>query len=82
MEGAIYFFLAALDRGAIYVGEFGDFFGERLVPELPGKTVGEFLGDFAAATAKLPFHCNYAVHGPISMHRYGTTGLRPLHQKN
>jgi len=54
VKAAIHALIAALDRGAIHIGDAGDFLGEQMIPELPTQTAGQFSGNGAAAAAILP----------------------------
>jgi hypothetical protein len=51
----------AQDRRTLHVGDFGDLFGQGVVPKLPAQPEGEFPRDLAAAASVFPFYCDDSI---------------------
>ena len=62
----------------------GDFFRERLIPQLPVQTVGKFAGNIGTAAAVLALQGDDSEHAilPLLVYRHPATRFCPLHQED
>src|SRR3989441_6593374 len=62
VKSAVHTFFAALDCGAVHLGQFGDFLRQGVVPQFPAEAAGKLAGNFARAASEFAFDGDHPVH--------------------